>query len=155
MSSRWSWQGPPPSLWGAIRSDVPWIKFLPVGSSDSHYSGSPDKMQSENPDIPALSRPDPESSSEKRGRSAADMLWDACVPPGPPLSPRHRMVRRSNPPIHTRRNPALNKETCSAAGSASCPDYFGTLPSCAGLAVPYGPLSAEWVSKIFSGGCPE
>ena len=45
----------------------------------------------------------------------------------------------------------MNKETCSAAGSASCPDYFGTLPSCAGLAVPYVPFQQNGSQKIFSG----
>ena len=41
----------------------------------------------------------------------------------------------------------MNKETCSAAGSASCPDYFGTLPSCAGLAVPYVPFQQDAPKK--------
>ena len=45
----------------------------------------------------------------------------------------------------------MNKETCSAAGSASCPDYFGTLPSCAGLAVPYVPFQQNGSQKYSQG----
>lgn len=33
-----------------------------------------------------------------------------------------------------------NQSACTAGMQASCPDYDGTLPSCAGLAVPYVPF---------------
>ena len=144
---RWSWQGPPLSLWGAIRSDVPWIKFSPVGSSILIIGLSRQKCNWRIQTFPALSSPDPESSSEKRGDPPRDMLWDACVPPGPPLSPRHRMVRSeqsSNP---------HKEESCIEQRNLQRPDrpaarlFRHTPLLCRAGWVPMSPFSREWVHK--------
>lgn len=124
------------------------------GSSDSHYSGSPDKMQSENPDILPFPGPTRKLLGKKRAIRRGHALGRLC-PAGAAALPRHRMVRRSNPPIHTRRNPALNKETWQRGRIGQLPGLFRHTPLLCRAGCPLCPLSAEWVSKIFSGGCPE
>jgi spore coat protein JB len=46
-----------------------------------------------------------------------------------------------------RRNPALNTETGSSCPITSCPDNYGSMPSCAGLAVPYVPFQQNGAKK--------
>ena len=45
----------------------------------------------------------------------------------------------------------MNNDTGNSCPLPSCPDHYGTLPSCAGLAVPYVPMQQNGVKKYAQG----
>ena len=63
----------------------------------------------------------------------------------------HRMTRMAPSRailFQPRRNPALNTETGSSCPITSCPDTHGSMPSCAGLVVPYVPFQQNGSKSI-------
>ncbi len=64
---------------------------------------------------------------------------------GPSRPEVHRMHREAaQPPNPNRGGMILNMENGSSCPLPSCPDRYGTLPSCAGLSVPAGRM-AGWM----------
>ena len=53
----------------------------------------------------------------------------------------------AQPPNPNRGGIILNMENGSSCPLPSCPDRYGTLPSCAGLSVPYVPFQQEGSQK--------
>ena len=45
----------------------------------------------------------------------------------------------------------MNNDTGNSCPLPSCPDHYGTLPSCAGLAVPYVPMQQNGAKKYTQG----
>ena len=67
---------------------------------------------------------------------------------GPSRPEVHRMHREAaQPPNPNRGGIILNMENGSSCPLPSCPDRYGTLPSCAGLSVPYVPFQQEGSQK--------
>lgn len=67
---------------------------------------------------------------------------------GPSRPEVHRMHREAaQPPNPNRGGMILNMENGSSCPLPSCPDRYGTLPSCAGLSVPYVPFQQEGSQK--------
>ena len=67
---------------------------------------------------------------------------------GPSRPEVHRMHREAaQPPNPNRGGMILNMENGSSCPLPSCPARYGTLPSCAGLSVPYVPFQQEGSQK--------